>query len=49
MSDLSKILPATLEELGNMDYLNLLIICATLVCCAALWKLPEIIRAKRGK
>ena len=49
MNDLSKILPETLSELGKMDYLNLLIVVVGMVAFAVVWKLPDIIRARKGK
>ncbi len=45
MGDIIKIIPLTLLELGRMDYMNLLI----LVIAIAVWRLPEIIHALRGK
>jgi len=43
MEYISKIIPESLAEVGNMTYLNLIILGITVVCVAAVWRLPDII------
>lgn len=49
MEYFSKIIPDALAEVRQMDYVNLLIICGTLVLVAFIWKAPDWIRALKTK
>jgi hypothetical protein len=49
MEHFSKIIPESLAEAGNMEYLNLIILGVIFVLGIIAWKLPDIIDKIRRK
>ena len=49
MKHISKIIPQSLAEVGNMDYLNLIILSITIIAFAAIWRLPDILKQLKDK